>query len=241
MLYLRKALIFVTRKALLGSKGKTKIEKIKFSTKSYFGKLDSRFTMSANELSDDESIDQILVNSITLDESISVPKSKREVICGDSIEWLNAMKDTFPPGYCGFTSLPDITELQTIFTPDQFEEYKLWFTDAVALFMSKMPVNSYMVFLQSDVRVIKDNTVIHWIDKSHLCSTAADRSGCALVWHKLVSGNVKNPFLINCNTYPLSAGLTERQLEQAVNWTPHLFPSCVLPQEISLFIQPHQK
>lgn len=117
--------------------------------------------------------------------------NKRDVICGDSIEYLKNMPEkTFPSGYCGFTSLPDISELQDMFPgPGDVEEYKEWFTNTAELFMSKLPEGSFVIFLQSDVRIIKQNTneVLQWIDKSHLCSLAADRSGCTMMWHKLVS------------------------------------------------------
>jgi hypothetical protein len=43
----------------------------------------------------------------------------------------------------------------------------------------------YALFLQSDVRVIDKGQVCHWIDKSKLCSIAADQAGCNLIWHKL--------------------------------------------------------
>lgn len=112
---------------------------------------------------------------------------KREILCRDSIAWLNEMEDGFPPGYCGFTSLPDISELQqSMFAVGQFEEYKAWFEDAVALFMSKLPERSFVIFLQSDIRVVVNNQVEQWVDKSHLCSSAADRSGFVMMWHKLV-------------------------------------------------------
>jgi hypothetical protein len=103
---------------------------------------------------------------------------------------------TFPSGYCGFTSLPDISELQDMFPgPGDVEEYKEWFTNTAELFMSKLPEGSFVIFLQSDVRVIKQNTneVLQWIDKSHLCSLAADRSGCTMMWHKLVALHENSP------------------------------------------------
>lgn len=112
----------------------------------------------------------------------------REVICGDSIEWLNGFEDDgLPAGYCGFTSLPDLSEVQAIFQFDTVS-YKKWFTDTVALFMRKLSRGTYVVFLQSDIRFMSESgEVSEWIDKSFLCSTAAERTGCTLMWHKLVS------------------------------------------------------
>ena len=52
--------------------------------------------------------------------------------------------------------------------------------------------NSYLIslcliFIRSDIRVISGHSQItEWVDKSHLLSTAADREGCTLMWHKIV-------------------------------------------------------
>jgi hypothetical protein len=121
----------------------------------------------------------------------------REVICADSIEWLSKLEDdSLPIGYCGFTSLPDISEMPHIFgnySNLKLNEYKKWFTDTVYLFMSKLPDKSYVIFLQSDVRCTVNGEVVQWIDKSHLCSNAADKTNCCtLMWHKLVTIN-KSP------------------------------------------------
>ena len=120
-------------------------------------------------------------------------RTDREVICGDSIEWLNGFPDGgLPAGYCGFTSLPDLSEVQNIFQTDTVS-YKKWFTDTVALFMRKLSRGSYVVFLQSDIRYMTESgEVTQWIDKSFLCSTAAEREGCTLMWHKLVRSFIKN-------------------------------------------------
>lgn len=118
----------------------------------------------------------------------TVPKGKREIICGDSIEWLSKIPDGgLPEGYCGFTSLPDISELPTMFFGTMTAEYKEWFVNAAALFMSKFPNQSYAIYLQSDLRVMdSEGKTTEWIDKSYLCSLAAERAGCKLMWHKLV-------------------------------------------------------
>lgn len=118
-------------------------------------------------------------------------RTDREVICGDSIEWLNGFTDDgLPAGYCGFTSLPDLSEVQNIFQTDTVA-YKKWFTDTVALFMRKLSRGTYVVFLQSDIRYMTESgEVTQWIDKSFLCSTAAEREGCTLMWHKLVRSHL---------------------------------------------------
>jgi hypothetical protein len=122
--------------------------------------------------------------------------NSRTVVCGDAIEWLNSFEDNgLPEGYCGFTSLPDITELIRTFKTET-AEYKQWFTDTVALFMRKLSVGSYVVFLQSDVRYLSTSgEVSEWIDKSYLCSAAAERTGCVMMWHKLVRPSVSPQFI----------------------------------------------
>lgn len=121
-------------------------------------------------------------------------RTDREVICGDSIEWLSGFADDgLPAGHCGFTSLPDLSEVQAIFQFDTVA-YKKWFTDTVALFMRKLSRGTYVVFLQSDIRFMSESgEVSEWIDKSFLCSSAAERTGCTLMWHKLVNTSPQFP------------------------------------------------
>lgn len=119
----------------------------------------------------------------------------RQIICADSIDWLANWPTNFDTGTCGFTSLPDISELPEIYygynthSPHKIDEYKKWFVNAAALFMSKLPIGAYCIFLQSDVRVVDaSGQILGWIDKSHLCQQAADTiPGYTLMWHKLVS------------------------------------------------------
>jgi len=138
--------------------------------------------------------------------------SSREIICGDSINWLNSFNDAGLPSYYSiFTSLPDISEMPLLFgngSTLQVQHYKDWldiffglsvnililhftyfrFQSTIALIFRKLAVGSCAIFLQSDVRVmdIKCTEVLQWIDKSHMCSSAADSENCTLLWHKLV-------------------------------------------------------
>jgi hypothetical protein len=122
----------------------------------------------------------------------------RRVVCGDALAWMSS-QEQFPAGCGVFTSLPDITELSGVLGRLSVNEYKEWFIDTVSLTLSRLPKNSYAIFLQSPVRVTDDaggsgrvgnsgrggQYVIEWIDKSHLCSIAADRSNCRLYWSKI--------------------------------------------------------
>lgn len=114
-------------------------------------------------------------------------KPLREVICMDSLVWLDTF-DEFSEGDCIFTSLPDITELPTIFHGYLVKEYKEWFTNTVSKIMSKLKIGSYLILLQSDTRMMNTlREAYEWVDKSHLASVAADRNHCTMAWHKLVA------------------------------------------------------
>lgn len=118
-----------------------------------------------------------------------VGEATRTVICTDAMSWLNSVPDNCLRGSV-FTSLPDISELPLMFKPhrlDQAELYKEWFTETAASIMRKLCAGQYAIFLQSDVRVYDlQGNILQWLDKSFLCSTAAARSDCRLMWHKLV-------------------------------------------------------
>lgn len=133
----------------------------------------------------------------------------REVVCADSLQWLARLPDHgLPPGCAGFTSIPDVSELDTLFgsgSATDFPAYQEWFVDAAALFLSKLAKSagsasespslsergrrrgSYCLFLQSDVRVLDRGNAVGWVDKALLCGRAADRTGFRMAWHKLVS------------------------------------------------------
>ncbi|CAM9207848.1 unnamed protein product, partial [Ectocarpus fasciculatus] len=114
----------------------------------------------------------------------------KEVVCADSLQWLARLPDHgLPPGCAGFTSIPDVSELDTLFgsgSATDFPAYQEWFVDAAALFLSKLAKRSYCLFLQSDVRVLDRGNAVGWVDKALLCGRAADRTGFRMAWHKLV-------------------------------------------------------
>lgn len=151
--------------------------------------MDSSSTtmISSSEFETDDAKDGTVARTEDGAARLRFESETRTVVCGDAIAWLNSYEDNgLPEGYFGFTSLPDITELIRLFKTET-AEYKKWFTDAAALFMSKLSVGSFVVFLQSDVRYLSTNGEVgEWIDKSYLCSVAAERTGCVLMWHKLV-------------------------------------------------------
>lgn len=133
------------------------------------------------------------VDQKTCDETCRT--AAREVICDDSLKWMaNYPEHSLPTGWCAFTSLPDISEMDHLFGSGdsiRVREYEEWFISTASLLLSKLPYNSWCIFLQSDVRVItKAGKVVKWIDKSYLCNKAAEISGgWTLMWHKLVSNS----------------------------------------------------
>jgi len=113
---------------------------------------------------------------------------EREIVCTDAVAWLKS--SSVPLNGSVFTSMPDISELNDIFRgfPDiksRALAYEEWFTDTAQSILGRLRDGAYAIFLQSDVRVIDGGNVVHWIDKSKLCSTAADKVGCNIMWHKM--------------------------------------------------------
>eukprot|EP00899_Mesostigma_viride_P012373 jgi/Mesvir1/21136/Mv08889-RA.1 len=144
-------------------------------------------------------------------ESAKRQPTSRTIHCADALQYLKALQSQ--GGHLGgsvFTSLPDIIELPHLFAGLQDSDkpldgplskasskkeksyrrtqiYKDWFISTAELVLHCLPAGCFAIFLQSPVRVqASDGTVLEWIDKSHLCSLAADRAGCCTVFHKIV-------------------------------------------------------
>jgi len=118
----------------------------------------------------------------------------RKVICADALVWLREKveKSELFDGSV-FTSLPDISEIPHMFTGlssklQRHRAYEKWFVETASLIMKLLKAGEYAIFLQSDVRVQDiDGHTLKWLDKSYLCSQAANqsKSGCELLWHKI--------------------------------------------------------
>lgn len=100
---------------------------------------------------------------------------RRTVHCEDAIAWLrdSPMLD----GCSVFTSLPDVSEL----APMGLDAWRRWFVDATALVLARVPDDGVAVFYQTDIKVER-----RWVDKGYLVQRAAEASGHALLWHKVV-------------------------------------------------------
>ena len=79
------------------------------------------------------------------------------------------------PG-CVVTSLPDVSEM-----PLSVAAWRLWFVDAVAAIISRLPADGLAIFYQTDVRMSGC-----WADKSFLLNKGGEKAGGRLVWHKIV-------------------------------------------------------
>jgi hypothetical protein len=75
------------------------------------------------------------------------------------------------------TSLPDYSE----FPGFSLQEWKTWFVEAAALVLRACPDEGVVIFYQTDLK--HDG---QWVDKGYLCQKAAEQSGHALLWHKVV-------------------------------------------------------
>lgn len=61
------------------------------------------------------------------------------------------------------------------------DAWRRWFVEAAGLVLSRVPEDGVAVFYQTDIKVDR-----RWIDKGYLVQRAAEESGHALLWHKVV-------------------------------------------------------
>jgi hypothetical protein len=73
--------------------------------------------------------------------------------------------------------MPDASELNAL----SLSEWKTWFTTAAELVLNACPDDGVAIFYQTDIK--KEGT---WIDKGYLCQKAAEQTGHALLWHRIV-------------------------------------------------------
>lgn len=101
--------------------------------------------------------------------------SSRIIHHADALEWLSGQEEI--AGASFVTSLPDLSEFPSL----SLEAWKEWFVGAAALVLSRCPDEGVAIFYQRDGK--KDGA---WIDKSYLIQKAAEQTGHALLWHKIV-------------------------------------------------------
>lgn len=98
----------------------------------------------------------------------------RTVHEADAIAWLH--ENELASDAAIVTSLPNVDEFQH----RDFDRWRSWFGEAVALILQKTPASSAAVFFQTDI--------LHegiWVDKSFLVQQAAALAGVPLIWHKI--------------------------------------------------------
>jgi len=103
------------------------------------------------------------------------PQGKRTVHCADALAWLEAQGVL--AGCSLITSMPDVSEFPSF----SLAEWKDWFVRTASLVLSRCPDDGVTLFYQTDIK--KDGT---WVDKGYLVQKAAEQSGHALLWHKIV-------------------------------------------------------
>ncbi|KAJ1417029.1 hypothetical protein B484DRAFT_434359 [Ochromonadaceae sp. CCMP2298] len=119
-------------------------------------------------------------------------RREREVLCGDAVAWLAASDEPFEGSV--FTAVPDVKDVPRFNSMSddpvaQAEQYVIWFNVIAEAVFRRLAQGQCAIFSQTDGRLMQlDGTVLQWIDKSHLCSQAAAKHGCALLWHKIALG-----------------------------------------------------
>jgi hypothetical protein len=132
----------------------------------------------------------------------------------DAIAWLQ--ENELASDAAIVTSLPNVDE----FRHQNFERWRNWFCDAVALILQKTPTNSAAVFFQTDIQ--QDGI---WIDKSFLVQQAAALTGTPLIWHKIA---LRAPVGTTTNSRPGYAHLL--CLAPTLRLTEHNATPDILPQ-----------
>ncbi|MBS1960686.1 MAG: hypothetical protein JST04_00610 [Bdellovibrionales bacterium] len=109
-------------------------------------------------------------------EASNRPSSEARIVhTEDALAWLRAHAPI--PGASLVASLPDYSEFPGL----SLGEWKSWFTDAASLVLASTPDEGVAIFFQSDIKHEGE-----WIDKSYLVQRAAEASGHALLFHKVL-------------------------------------------------------
>ena len=102
-------------------------------------------------------------------------RATRVVHEADVLVWLRE-RDRLD-GCSVVASMPYFSEFPQL----SLEEWKTWFTDTAALILSRTPDEGIALFFQSDIK--RDGV---WIDKGYLVAKAAEATGHALLFHKIL-------------------------------------------------------
>jgi hypothetical protein len=100
---------------------------------------------------------------------------QRTIHHAEALAWLG--EQGVIAGASFVTSLPDFSEFPKL----SLDEWKVWFTDAAARVLLACPPDGVIIFYQRDQKQAGT-----WVDKGHLVQKAAERTGHAQLWHKIV-------------------------------------------------------
>ncbi|MEO8214937.1 MAG: SAM-dependent methyltransferase [Myxococcales bacterium] len=104
-----------------------------------------------------------------------VASAQRTVHHCDALPWLRASGPLV--GASVITSLPDLSEVPAL----GMQGWRAWFEEAAVATMTAVPPEGIAVFFQSDIK--RDGV---WVDKGAMVARAAERTGMALLFHKIV-------------------------------------------------------
>jgi hypothetical protein len=99
----------------------------------------------------------------------------RTIHHANALDWL--AQQGVVEGASFISSLPDFTE----FPSKSLDEWKEWFIAAAVAVLKSCPDDGVVIFYQRDSK--KDGA---WVDKGFLCQKAAEQTGHAQIWHKIV-------------------------------------------------------
>jgi hypothetical protein len=111
----------------------------------------------------------------TQDQSSNVKAGSRVVFEADVLVWLRERERL--DGCSVVASMPDFSEFPHL----SLDEWKTWFTDTAKLILSRTPDDGITLFFQSDIK-----RAGVWIDKGYLVAKAAEATGDALLFHKIL-------------------------------------------------------
>src|SRR5436190_630095 len=98
---------------------------------------------------------------------------RRTIHHGDGIAWLR--EHPLPADHAIVTSLPDVSEIGR-----PLDAWREWFVETAALACSSVADDAVAIFYQTDIK--HDGA---WIDKAHLASCGADRTGARCLFHRI--------------------------------------------------------
>ena len=146
-------------------------------------------------------------------DSAKARSKERTVYCEDALDWLRTRGQL--EGCSLITSLPDVSEVPA----GGLERWKVWFLHAARLVLESCPPEGVTIFYQTDVKV--EGT---WVDKGFLCQKAAECTGSALLWHKIVCRSPAGSVTFGRPAYSHMLCFSKGQRADPARSTPDVLP-----------------